>query len=105
MMKNLLAAVLIISQSVYAQHWDDPKRMFDMKKNTPLEMSITLKSVSNVQQECEKENRRRVGKSFAFEVQACSFWDGNSCLIIVPLRANMHTLGHELLHCYQGNWH
>jgi hypothetical protein len=105
MMKKLLTAMLIISQSVYAQNWDDPNRKFEMNKNTHEEMLITIKPVPNVQQACETESRRRLGKSFGFAVNACSFWDGNRCVIIVPQRATMHTLGHELLHCYQGNWH
>ncbi len=104
-MKNLLAFVLIFSQSVYAQHWDDPNRKFDMRKNSPETMSITLKSVDNVQQVCEAESKRRLGRSFGFAVNACSFWDGDACTIIVPRQRSMHTLGHELLHCYQGNWH
>jgi hypothetical protein len=105
MIKKLLAAVLIISQNVYAQHWDDPNKKFDMRKNTHVEMSITLKPVPNVQKECDAENSRRFGKHFNFAVNACSFWDGNRCVIIVSQRASMHSLGHELLHCYQGNWH
>lgn len=105
MMKKLLATVLIMSQSVYAQNWDDPNRKFDMNKNIHREMSITVKPVPNVQQACDTENRQRMGKSFGFAVNACSFWDGNRCVIIVPQQVSMHTLGHELLHCYQGNWH
>lgn len=103
-MKKLLVSLTMISQTAFAS-WDDPHRQFDMSKNSPETMSITLKSVDNVQQTCESENRKRFGKNFGFAVNACSFWEGNSCIIIVPRRASMHTLGHELLHCYQGNWH
>ena len=103
-MKKFAFLMFFISQTAIAD-WDNPNRMFDMKKNTPETMTITLKSVDNVQRACEAESKKRLGGNFGYAVNACSFWEGSSCIIIVPHRANMHTLGHELLHCYQGNWH
>ena len=103
-MKKLICLTIFISQTALAT-WDDPYRKFDMTKNTPSTQTITIRPSDNVQQACEQENQKRFGKPFNFAVNACTFWDDNKCLIIVPRFASMHTLGHELLHCYQGNWH
>lgn len=103
-MKKFLITALFFSQTTFA-NWDDPQRKFDMKKNQTDTISLTLKSVDNVQKTCEAESKKRLGRNFGFAVNACSFWEGNSCIIIVPRQVSMHTLGHELLHCYQHNWH
>jgi len=103
-MKKIIFIAIFISQSCFAS-WDDPYRKFDMTKNTPETMTITIRAVNDVQKACEHENRRRFGRNFGFAVNACSFWDNDKCIIIVPKQASMHTLGHELLHCYQGDWH
>jgi hypothetical protein len=44
-------------------------------------------------------------------VPACARWDNNSCIIIAPEPAHKHDmesmalLGHELLHCFVGEFH
>jgi hypothetical protein len=85
--------------------WRDPESYFDATRNTLNRSNITWTPVANLQATCESESRRRGNKGFGYPLQACSFWVGNQCDIFTNLRANMHTVGHEVLHCFQGNFH
>ena len=90
---------------------EDPKQQFDMTNNRTNKTSITFRQANNVTAECDKESRSRGQGGFGIQVDACSFWNFNlllgtdECLIITAKRANFHTLGHELRHCIQENWH
>ena len=70
-------------------------------------ITLTWRTVDNVQQACEAESRRRGFNGFGYSVEACSFWNGNGteCIIITKSKTNNHELGHELRHCFQGNYH
>jgi hypothetical protein len=87
--------------------WDDAQRVFDMDKNLSNTVTITIVPTSNVQATCEKESRRRGYNGFGYNVKACSFFDFTEkrCTVIVNQTVSMHSLGHEFLHCLQGNWH
>lgn len=85
--------------------WDDPSRNFDTRTNDRTTMSITWLPVDNVQKVCDSENKKRGFQKFGVEVQACSFWEGDKCTIITGKKTSMHSIGHEVRHCYQGNWH
>lgn len=84
---------------------DDPTRPFDTRANYTNQSTITWRPVDDVQKACEAESRKRGFKGFGYGVQACSFFDGNQCTIITGKITNMHSLGHEVRHCFQGNWH
>lgn len=103
-MKKLTLALLFVS-SVANANWDDPMRVFDARDNTKSQVNITWRSVADVQKACEAESRKRGNKGFGYTVNACTFWEGNNCVIITKYQVNMHTLGHETLHCFRGNWH
>jgi hypothetical protein len=103
MKKTLFTTLLFYSLSASA--WDNPSANFDASKNTSESLTITWKVVDNVQKVCEEESKRRGYKGFGYTVNACSFWIGNQCTIITKQQTSMHTLGHEIRHCFQGNWH
>jgi hypothetical protein len=88
---------------------DNPYSMFSTKDNTEKKVDITWKPVANIQKECEKESLKRKLGGFGYPVTACSFWEngprGHQCLILTSKNLNMHTLGHEMRHCFQGNYH
>lgn len=88
-------------------NWDDPGRMFDMTKNKTNQTTVVVIATDNVQATCERESRSRGFNGFGYGVNACSFFntDRQQCTIIVGKSASMHSLGHEFLHCIQGNWH
>ena len=84
---------------------DDPYEVFDTKDNYTTQSTITWLTVNNVQKTCEAESRKRGYNGFGYGVQACSFYDGNTCTIITGKKTTMHIVGHEVRHCFQANWH
>jgi hypothetical protein len=92
-------------------YYENPHQKFDMKNNITNNTYITFRQVKNVTLACEKESRSRGHSGFGIPVEACSFWSSNKilgtdeCLIITAGTANFHTIGHEVRHCLQGNWH
>lgn len=104
-MKKLIALALIANIGLAHANWDDPKKPFNASNIQDKTLTITWLPVDNVQKACEAENKKRGFKPYGFAVQACSFWEGKTCTIITSKNPNMHSLGHEMRHCYQGNWH
>lgn len=105
-MKKTIALITIAFFATSASAFnDDPTRLFDTKANYTNQSTITWRPVDDVQKACEAESRKRGFKGFGYSVQACSFFDGNQCTIITGKLVSMHSLGHEVRHCFQGNWH
>lgn len=104
MKTKTLVISLLISSNVLAFN-DDPNRPFDTSNNFTTTSTINWRTVDDVQRTCEAESRRRGYKGFGYAVQACSFFDGNQCTVITGKQTTMHSLGHEVRHCFQGNWH
>jgi hypothetical protein len=100
---KILIVLLTVSNLGYSA--DDPKEIFDTNANLVEKTSITWRTVDDVQTECEKESRSRGYGGFGFSIQACSFFDKTTCTIITSKKTTMHTIGHEVRHCFQGNWH
>ena len=108
-MKHTLTALLIACQigTASAQNWDDPKAPFSTTENTGETMIISWKTVDNVQQVCQSEYKSRGFGGFNYKVDACSFWNfvTKTCTVYTKKNPTMHDVGHEIRHCYQGNWH
>ena len=102
--------MLLVSTVVNAESAYDKFRTDDGKYPTVV---VTYRPVDNVQKACDAEERKRNGKSFGFSVDACTFRDIEefggmplpTCLIIVPKVTDYHTYGHELRHCFVGQYH
>jgi len=104
--KNFIAFIAIITfvTSVSAENWRDPESRFNATAKRD-KSTITWQLTDNVQKTCEAESRRRGLGGFGFGVDACSFWDGDSCIIITGRTTTLHEIGHEMRHCFQGNYH
>lgn len=106
MFNKLLAVVLmLLFMSNTHAFLDDPRRPFDATQNLHQEMRIKWIVTANLQDTCEQESRRRGFNGFNHPVTGCSFWRGKDCVIVTNQMPTMHTLGHEIRHCFQGNWH
>jgi hypothetical protein len=103
-MKKLLIVLSLTSLTAFAST-EDPHQEFDMTHNMTNQSTITFVQTSNVQATCEKESRNRGLGGFGYSIEACSFWTTNTCTIITAPHANFHTIGHEIRHCLQGNFH
>ena len=106
-MKHVVAfiAIATFATSSIANNWKDPESRFSTAKNFTETSIVTWQIVDNVQKACEAESRRRGNGGFGYSVEACSFWQGNTCTIITGRTSTLHEIGHELRHCFQGNFH
>ena len=106
MKKIALIGLLICSNLAYAS-WKDPEAPFSTKDNEHETMTITWKPVDNVQQVCQTEYKRRGFGAFNYKVDACAFWNfsNKTCVVYTKKNPTLHDLGHEVRHCYQGNYH
>lgn len=101
-MKKFLILLLAVSTTVWAGDIFNKEQKWSMKEGR---VYVTVIPVDNVQASCEKESKRRGNGGFGFGVQACTFWEGNSCTIIVEKKETHHTLGHEFYHCFAKDYH
>lgn len=107
------AAVLALALiSINVQALEDVHTPFSTSANFTNTVTINWVSVDRdrLQARCESESRKRKMGGFTHAVEACSFWDSdrngrNICTIVTYKTTNMHTLGHETRHCFQGAWH
>jgi hypothetical protein len=82
-----------------------------LKEEPSTPVRVVWSNVDDVQAACEEVSGRRE----VFRVLGCSKWreaDGQrTCTIYAPAPRNekdfqrFATLGHELMHCTDGNWH
>jgi hypothetical protein len=105
-MKKIAVALIVASQMCVSQARSfNPEETFDARKNEYKTIELTWLVVDNVTAACSAESKKRLGKSFGYAVDGCSFWEGPKCTIITGRSTTVHTIGHELRHCYQFNWH
>lgn len=84
---------------------DNPFELFDSARNFTVTSKVTWIPVDNIQATCDREARLRGYKAFDYDVKACSFYENDVCVVFTEKKLNMHTLGHEVRHCFQANWH
>jgi hypothetical protein len=103
----LVPAILLSSNSSSAGDWRNPDAKFDAGKKMSETVSLSWRTVDDIQKACELESRRRGNGGFGYSVEACSFWNsqGTECTIITRNISSLHEIGHELRHCFQGNYH
>jgi hypothetical protein len=107
MKKALVSLMLLAVTNAIAADWENPEAKFNAGKNKTTKSVITWRAVPNVQAVCEAESRKRGNGGFGYMLDACSFWDPafNTCTIITSTRPTMHEIGHEMRHCFQGEFH
>jgi len=107
---RLLAFVLLFVVTTAQAQWafdNSPYRKFNAAKNTAETVTITWRYVEakNIQAACEAESRRIGNNGYAYAVEACTFMLPDRCTIITSRVVDMRLMGHEMLHCFQGDWH
>lgn len=109
MKRSLAVFLLVMAPTVFAGLETSPYDKFDATKKMADTVTITWKTVPNVQEVCSAESTRRGKGSFGYAVDACAFWDRTSkgvvCTIVTKPKPNYWDVGHEVRHCFQGNWH
>jgi hypothetical protein len=95
-----LCAVLLTGCANLATITPDERFTAKPKKG---EMRITWLAVDNPEAVC----KRLLPDTMARHkfIQACAGWAGNECLIVTGTVTNHQLLGHEVRHCFEGNFH
>ncbi len=105
-MNNIFFYVfLFFSLNSIANDWQNPEAKFDATKNFVTSSTIQWIITNDLQNVCNSESIKRGLGGFNFPVDACSFWKGPSCVIYTRPASTMHEIGHEMRHCFQGNFH
>lgn len=107
---KLLLILLFLSTSVHAEYHENPYDMFSTDKNFTSSSSVTWIPVDNVQSVCDKLRVKSTGKPFPYKILACSEWKQNfifksECRVYTSRNVNLTTIGHEIRHCFQGDFH
>ena len=107
--KLLLALVMLAVGTAHAQ-WDfdnSGSRVFDMKKNTTNNTTVEVRYVkaSEIEAACNAQSRKFGLGGFSNGAMACAWQWPDKCLMILPEKVDMRTVGHEFMHCLQGAWH
>ena len=85
---------------------ESPTQMYSIRKNMRhTEVEVSIVSVDNIGERCQKESIKRGFGGFPYAVSACTFWKGKKCTIYLGAEVNNDTLGHEMRHCLQGKFH
>lgn len=108
-MKKALFLLTFFSATAMAG-WDfdnSGSRTFDMRKNESKSVQVTIESVNanDIQKACDAKSKQMGFGGFNYTPLACSFWRGKTCHVIMPHNVDMRTVGHEVMHCFQGDWH
>lgn len=106
-MKTLLALTILVSSLAHAENWRDPNAPFDASANKTSSSTIEWIAVDNVQTTCKSEYEKRGYGKLTWNVDACSFWTFSKkiCTIYTKKNPTLHDIGHEMRHCFQGNYH
>ena len=109
MKKALVIALAVFATVANASGWDNAEAPFDGTHKMADKMAVEWVTVDNIQTTCEAESRKRGNNGFGFPLQACTFWtkhpQGYVCTIYTKKNPTIHTMGHEMRHCFQGNYH
>jgi hypothetical protein len=109
-MKKLVLAIFL-AQSIIAHaaseyyDWDHPTKPFNARVKERSSVRVDWRTVDNVRETCSKMMIASGNGPIKFSIYACSVMNGNICTIVTEKDTSMHTLGHELRHCFQGAWH
>ena len=108
-MKKAIATLLMLPLMANAQWSFDNSggRVFDMSKNLTKKTTIELKYVEpkDIQKTCDTLSRKFGNNGYNYGVLACTFFWDDKCVVVVPKKVDMRTVGHEMMHCFQGDWH
>lgn len=103
--KCLLVLAVLMDGQAFAQNWKDADAAFKVKPGVKKQREVKWLVVNNLQATCEAESHKRGLGGFNYALEACSFWDDRQCTIVTSTNTTMHQLGHELRHCFMGNFH
>ena len=101
---------LMIAGTAAAELEKSPLDYYAMNDLITDTVLVTLVTTDDVNKACNAKNRQLGFALFTHRVQGCAFWRANdrgqmTCTIVVGHRTNNDILGHEIRHCFQGEFH
>jgi hypothetical protein len=104
---SIILVLTLFPCITFAEGQLDFKAYFDTKANRAETLSISWMTVpmSLIQSTCELISKDSGFGGFNYSLHACSFWTNRTCLIVTGEQSTHEEIGHELRHCYQGNFH
>jgi hypothetical protein len=94
---TLITALLVASGMAHAQSYNI---QFEAQPNLP-EKIIRWVVVENVSAVCQNKIPALAGQ----RILACSEYNNRACTIYTGLITDMAIVGHEIRHCFEGQWH
>ena len=105
-MKLLIFFFLFTVSIAYARLESGPREYYDVTHLMIDKSIITIHTVEGpITRACNKERKLRGQPVFTYAVEACSFWNGAVCDIYLGGKTNNDIIGHEVHHCFAGNFH
>jgi hypothetical protein len=94
---TLIVTLLVASGLARAQSYNI---QFEAQPNLP-EKIIRWVVVENVSAVCQNKIPALAGQ----RILACSEYNNRTCTIYTGLITDMAIVGHEIRHCFEGQWH
>ena len=105
-MKKAILILALVASTAHARMEKDAYEMYDMRNLQTEKTTVSIIRADNVPVRCEAESKKRGFGGFrGASMEACSFHDKSNCTIVVGWKTNNDILGHELRHCFAGNFH
>ena len=107
-MKYLPIVLLLISTNAVAD--ESPYDKFTADNNFTTDTSVVWTQAKDINKACNAESKRLGNNGFPYKLDACSFrtkdkYGKHTCHIMTSTTMDYWTLGHELRHCFQTDWH
>lgn len=105
-MKTVMFLISVLIPSLcYSELEKSPTQLYKMNKLITTNSKVTLVVVDDVKKGCNAESNKRGLGGFKIELDACSFFNKTECTIVIGKNTNNDILGHEIRHCFQGEFH
>ena len=105
-MKIFMFLILTLIPSIcYSELEKSPTQMYKMNNLITTRSKVTLVVVDDIKKGCDAESNKRGLGGFKIDLEACSFFNDTECTIVVGKKTNNDILGHEIRHCFQGEFH
>ena len=104
--------LFLISTSAFARLEKSPYEKYSSTNNFTTSTKVTWEAVDNINKVCNEIHIKLTGKPYPYPVNACTtykkkvlFFQQYECHIITSKTTNNDILGHEIRHCFQGEFH
>ena len=105
-----LQITLLIALFSSVAYCETPYDKFSASKNFTNQTIMVWDYADNIQAACEAKSKEYGNAGFGYAIDACSFRFQNKSKqyvghVITSKTVDMWTIGHEMRHCFQGEFH